>query len=113
MLRRGRWGTGSYPCLKPALTFAHVTDDPGRVLLFILLPGFRPALGGEGGTQGPLLLSSPCSHPAHTPSRLALLSQAALSPWPTGTGARRSAHSQWEQAEEHTGAPSTTLVSCS
>ena len=84
MLRRGRWGTGSYPCLKPALTFAHVTDDPGRVLQFILLPGVRPALRGREALRPPYY-SPHCVHTQHTPPPALLCSHRRLcAPGPRG-----------------------------
>ena len=73
-------------------------------------PGVRPALVAGGRHSDPpttlLNVFTPTTHTC-PPCRF---SQAALSPWPMGTGAGRSTHSQWEWAEEHTGAPSTILA---
>ena len=61
----GEGGTGSYPCVKPALTFAHVADDPERVLLF-KAPWSPSCLGGGGEALRPPYYSPQCVHTHHT-----------------------------------------------
>lgn len=92
------------------LPMSQMTQE-GCSCLFFCLESVLTWWGGRHSGPPTTLLT------VFTPSTHTLPPCSALTgsfvPLAHGTGAGRSAHSQWERAEEHTGAPSTTLVSCS